>query len=298
MHDPLKKSPAVMAELFGKMPYHESNFFIIRKLDMKGIKVELPAPPIRSHIHCFLFITGGEALLTLGEELCYFKAGECATIPAGQVFSVRYFDNCTGFMGGFSTDFISENGRNPLQMYNSLRRWGSHKVLFIGEHMDYVTGILERLCLENTTKKNTRIIKAYLTTLLTEIEETGTQTSEKQNDFNTDNSLCNKFFEMVFEKCDLSISIASYANNLNISPDYLKKVIKQFTGKTPLTWIHESVILEARTLLFNTNMTISEISIRVGVEDPSYFSRLFKKHTGQSPMEYRKEHKISKNYPE
>lgn len=285
-----------MAELFGRMPYGDTDFFVVRRLDMQGSKPARPIPAINSRVHSFVFFTSGEALIIIGEESYFFRRGECAAIPAGQVFSIRYFDNCTGYMGAFSTDFINDTGINPLQAYGSLRRWGSHKVVFDEKHIAYVTGIFDRLVEEYNQGRNVKIIKAYLTALLTEIEEADTENADGSNDIYTENDICNRFLKQVFDKCDFRLSAGDYASGLNISRDYLQKTIRRFTGRTPLAWIHEAVITESKALLVNTGMSVNEVSSRVGVEDMAYFSRLFKKLTGVSPTQYRKEQK-HKNTP-
>lgn len=293
MHGHHSKSPSAMTELFGRMPYGDADFFVVRRLDMRGVKVEEPWPEVHSRIHCFFYVTGGEALMNIGDELCLFKAGECATIPAGQMFSVRYFDGCTAYVGGFSIGFVGDSGVNPMQMYGSLRRWGSHKVLFGEKIQDHIHGIFERLCSEFESGGSQRVIKACLALLLTEIEEA----SDHPRGPDTGNAHCNRFIESVFARCDLRVPVADYAAMLGISQDYLQKVVRRFTGKSPVAWIHEAVILESKTLLVNTDMTVAEVSARVGVDDPSYFSRLFKKHTGFTPAEYRKGREKSNHSP-
>lgn len=280
-----------MMHIFTQMPLH-AELFVIKPLDMKGVKVDLPSRAIRSNIHCFFFITGGEALITIGESSYFFKANECATIPVGQVFSIRYFDNCTGYMGGFSNEFMNSgsDGRNLLQQFSVLRRWGMNKALFDPTHAVYMCTLFERLVAENSGGKNKRIIRAYLTSLLTELEEVSKPTVE--DPLPIDNELCNKFIELAFKECSHSIPISDYADKLNITKGYLAKIVNRFTGRTPLAWIAEAVIMEAKVLLSQTEMTIAEIASELGLEDPSYFSRLFKKHTDLSPVEYRKQSKI------
>ena len=276
-----------MAGLFSKIPA-DVEYFAVRRIRMKGAKVELPTPPIRSSIHCFVFVTEGETVITIGKESYCFKENECAVIPAGQVFAVRYFDNCVGYMGGFNDEYLNCNndGRNIQQSFGVLRRWGAHKVFFDAEHARYVKEIFERLDAENAGRKSKNIIRAYLTALLTEIEEIS-QVNNDGNAFRTENNICNRYIELVFECSRLNVSLSEYADKLNISKDYLTKIVKRITGKTPLRWITEAVILEAKVLLCQNSMTMSEIAFNLGIDDPSYFSRLFKKQTGATPQEYR-----------
>ena len=289
-------APSVMAELFGKIPSDASAFFTVSRLDMQGRKVEVSSPAIYSPIHCFFFLAGGEAMIGIGQEMYFFRAGECATIPAGQIFSVRYFDNCTGYMGGFNNEFISDGGINPLQTYGALRRWGSHKVFFESPAADHMAGIFERLHAEHHGGRNPKIVKAYLAVLFTEIEEASGKNSAPAA-MVTENALCNRFLEDIFQSPRFDKSPADYAAGMNVSPDYFQKLVKRITGKSPLAWIHEAVILDAKSLLFSMDMSVGEIAARVGVEDPAYFSRLFKRHTGLTPVQYRSAKKKSNTNP-
>jgi AraC family transcriptional activator of pobA len=75
---------------------------------------------------------------------------------------------------------------------------------------------------------------------------------------------------------------------LNVTPNHLNKSVKSSTGKSATKWIEETILLEAKYLLFQTTLSVSEIAMQVGHEDHSYFSRFFKKHEGLTPVQYRK----------
>ena len=283
MHYANGHTPSIMAELFGKIPPDDPCFFTIRRLDTRGRKVEVSSHPIGAPINCFFYLNHGEAMISIGKDLYFFQPGECAVIPAGQTFSIRYFDDCIGYMGGFNSDILCGEVQNPLHSYTTLRRWGYRKVTFPGEIHDEINSILRRLCIENETAKNSNIIKAYLSAFLTEIEETAGNSGGPGGE----NALCNRFVEIVFESYTMNRSLSDYAQQLNVSKEHLRKVVKRCTGKSPLEWINEARILESKSLLFNTDLTINEIALRVGVEDPAYFSRLFKKNTDMTPVQYR-----------
>jgi len=75
---------------------------------------------------------------------------------------------------------------------------------------------------------------------------------------------------------------------LNVTPNHLNKSVKSTTGKSATKWIDETILLEAKYLLYQTTLSINEIAMQVGHEDHSYFSRFFKKHEGITPIQYRK----------
>lgn len=85
------------------------------------------------------------------------------------------------------------------------------------------------------------------------------------------------------------INIEEYAASRNMSTSWFIRNFKQHNGITPLNYILSIRISNAQNLLETTDYAISEISSIVGYDNPLYFSRLFKKQTGMSPREYRKE---------
>lgn len=70
--------------------------------------------------------------------------------------------------------------------------------------------------------------------------------------------------------------------------DYLNRIFRQATGKTIFQYLTEVRISHAKELLGTTALKISQISERVGFSDESYFSKVFKKTTGMTPMNYMK----------
>ena len=82
-------------------------------------------------------------------------------------------------------------------------------------------------------------------------------------------------------------SVGDLANRLNISSRYLTDLLKVETGKTAIELIHIALIGEAKNRLRKKDKTISEIAYDLGFENMSYFSRLFKKHTGMLPTSYK-----------
>jgi len=82
-------------------------------------------------------------------------------------------------------------------------------------------------------------------------------------------------------------SVGFYADELYKSPKTLSNNFAKL-NRSPLQIIHERIVLEAKRLLIYTDKTAKEIAYEVGFEDASHLSRLFKKHTSQSPSEFKK----------
>lgn len=84
-------------------------------------------------------------------------------------------------------------------------------------------------------------------------------------------------------------TVKAMADALHTSTRYLSDLLRQETGKTALELIHIFLVGEAKNLLQLPEKTISETAYLLGFENPPYFSRLFKKETGFTPVEYRRQ---------
>ncbi len=81
-------------------------------------------------------------------------------------------------------------------------------------------------------------------------------------------------------------SVKFYADKLFKSPKTLSNSFAKY-DRSPLQIIHDRIVLEAKRLLHYTDKSAKQIAFELGFEDPSHLSRLFKKHTGQSPSAIR-----------
>ncbi|MBN2388426.1 MAG: substrate-binding domain-containing protein [Anaerolineales bacterium] len=77
------------------------------------------------------------------------------------------------------------------------------------------------------------------------------------------------------------------ASAIGVSEDYLSRVFSRELGLTPWDYLNRYRVLQARTLLLNTNQNIGNIAREVGFKDQAYFSRVFRKITGESPQSFR-----------
>ena len=84
------------------------------------------------------------------------------------------------------------------------------------------------------------------------------------------------------------ISIDDICRQIHISKYHFCRQFKKVTGITVMDYILKTRIVAAKSNLSDTALPISEISNRCGFSSASYFSRVFKEHTGQTPLQYRK----------
>lgn len=77
------------------------------------------------------------------------------------------------------------------------------------------------------------------------------------------------------------------ARELNVSPNYLSRLLKTLTGQSTQQFIHDKLIDKAKEKLSTTDLSVSEIAYELGFEHPQSFTKLFKSKTNLSPLEFR-----------
>lgn len=97
-----------------------------------------------------------------------------------------------------------------------------------------------------------------------------------------------EFKHLLDEKYKEEKSVEYYCNQLNITEKRLYRAVTTVSSKTPKMIIHNKVILEAKWLLSDSNLTTKEISIELGFSEPTNFIKYFKKYTGKNPSAYSK----------
>ena len=82
-------------------------------------------------------------------------------------------------------------------------------------------------------------------------------------------------------------TVQEYADGLNVAVRTLNKCVNECSGRSPLAFITERIMLEAKREVRYSNLMIKEIAYNLGFEDPSYFVKLFKRQTGMLPSDFR-----------
>lgn len=101
--------------------------------------------------------------------------------------------------------------------------------------------------------------------------------------------LVKRFLLLAEEHFQDNITVEEYARKLGITAHHLTQVVKQATGKTTMEVVQEKAIAEIKRLLKHSTMSVTEVAEVMNFSDNSYFTKFFKKHTGQTPLQYRKQ---------
>ncbi len=132
------------------------------------------------------------------------------------------------------------------------------------------------------------LIKANLQAILwlcNQVYEEMNQGKGKQKE--TD-GLVARYRHLVNEHFLTATTVNEYADLLSITPNYLSQLIRETLGKNAKSIIDERIMLEADYLLSYSDLSIKEICYRLNFQEPTHFTRFFKKHRGMTPGNFRK----------
>lgn len=99
--------------------------------------------------------------------------------------------------------------------------------------------------------------------------------------------LFDKFMNLLSQFHTKERSVRFYASEMCLTPNYLSGAVKDFSGKAALDWINEYVILEAKTLLKYSELSVQEISYKLNFPTQSAFGKYFKRLVGIGPKDFR-----------
>ena len=249
----------------------------------------LPIYPHRRMATQVFLVTKGFSSHTCGIENYRLQPNSLLVIPQAYLSSLESMDSAiSGFYCSFNFALFSAAQVEKLNQDFRFLFTDTQAHLRLNES---VVGDLEflikRLIREDSKEKSDlSLIRSYLMTLLHEVNQA--LPKEPYKNLSRNHIITREFKELLQASQKQSYSVKEYAQELRISSNYLNRAVKSCTGKSVKQLITDALILEAKHLLNLTNLSISGVSYELGIDDAAYFSRMFKKQTGLSPLAYRR----------
>lgn len=210
---------------------------------------------------------------------------------------VHHFDNCTSYSGvsiKMCADFMqNDEGASSLFLkYNVFHTFDTTPCFHIDDATAHTLNILaedmERESANVGQFGNIDVLKALLRIFLVQTLRHGTQDIEHRlDDLKPSHMLFTRFRKMVGKEYMRLHTVQEYADGLNVAVRTLNKCVNECSNMSPLAFINQRIILEAKRMVRYTNMMIKEIAFELGYDDPSYFVKLFKRETGYLPSDFR-----------
>jgi AraC-like DNA-binding protein len=206
----------------------------------------------------------------------------------GQVHQLTLKKESTGYLMQFSAELYSPREKPANQIF--LKISNKNYCQLNPDRFKKAFSILTFIFQEYTEKQERyrEAIKANLEILFIELVR---QSQNPKSLSKHNNQYSQEKLEELLELLQYHITtvkqVAQYADMLHLTAYQLNAITKETLNKTCSELINEQILLEAKRHLLATSGQVNQIAYHLGYEDPSYFIRFFKKHTGFSPEVFR-----------
>jgi AraC family transcriptional regulator, transcriptional activator of pobA len=283
--------------VLAKSPFRSlKNEFIAYRLEEYDKHPHLPSLPasrtlfyqIRMNLDGAKFISNGSGLVTRHCTLSFISPFHITTFE--QVGRTRGM--CFLFSESFMNyAFQNEHFQNEFSFF-----WTNQNHFFIDEeNIPLFLEIGERIISEykNQEALAEKIIKDYLHIFLLAAKRI-TKITGITEDRSSDFRLLQQFYKLVNGSLPLLRSVDKAAGILCVTPARLWLVVKKLTRQSPLEIINQRLLTEAKSLLIQSELTISEIGYCLQFKEKSHFTRFFKNLTGIPPIDWVRQSKMKK----
>lgn len=255
--------------------------------------------PHRHNFYHLLLFTEGSGMHSIDFQNFAVRPYQIYFMIPGQVHSWNFDEPADGYVINFSNSFFQSFLLRPdyLETFPFFNGEATDSVFEIPEGLrPGIVALIENILKESegNERLNIDLIRVQLLQMFILIARLSSH--ENKEFISSYNHTLLKNFKQLIEKNFRTLKLPKeYAELLYITPNHLNALCNDLAGISAGEVIRHRIILEAKRLLINLNLTISEISHQLNFNDNSYFTKFFKKNTGVTPEEFRKQ-SLNKDY--
>lgn len=249
---------------------------------------------IKKHLHSDLtqifIIEKGKGLLLTSNSEIPFEGPGVIVVPVHHLHGFKFEAHVAGDVITFSENFMEQLFKNNPNILYKINRLDYHSLRSnpkaLEDMLFFKKRIMEELADVQQEKLALQPLFQLFCILLYKIVRH--KEDRKQEIKNKALAYFRAYQKKIRQNTSTHKSVSSYASELNITTVHLNRICKNVVQKTALEVIHDHLIGEAKKYLLNTQYSISEISYFLNFKDPAYFTRMFKRHVGVSPSDFKK----------
>lgn len=267
------------------------NYFHINRIKdfVPYVDAKEKGTPYRKQVTEFLLLTKGNSIRSKGLNKFDVKANSVFFVPAFQIRTSEFVsDDIDGYFCHFDNEIFNKIffPQDNFKNFPFLQYIGTPLMEIPEADMKFITSLMEGL-IHEYSKENIKDFYVVCSILMTLFHKFNSYLDTNQ-EINTKASiLTQRYKNALMEQIFKYHTVAEFANLLSVSQNYLNQCVKDTTGKTALVLLTEMQLIEAKTLLRQSELNISEIAFKIADKNPSDFSRFFKANTGFTPRQFR-----------
>ena len=247
--------------------------------------------PVRLKCEVFVLCIEGTVEATLNLNKIQVYPHSLVTLPPGSIFQVNSIEGeLKIYILGFSSQYIEENQHSHFlldTMYHTLGK----PVCSLNEKGVQIAESYFKLMIDLYENLPDKAKKEVAFNLYSDIHKGISMLyqsiSNERANLSKSEMICRNFGQLVIQHYQNNRNVSWYAEKLGISHAHLCTIVKQITGHTCVEIIASMVIMDAKSQLKSTNLSIQEISDSLNFANMSFFGKYFKRNVGMSPLEYR-----------
>lgn len=233
------------------------------------------------------FITEGHITVTLNDVRILVKKGEIILFKNGDFLSDAMFSkDSDGWI--FITSEVMTIANNDSRAFSQLYALQSDRRVFeIPEGLGKLIMLYGKIA-EEKFRMGYKDMRFTLASLANDIIQNLLPELIQENTLHpTAAAIYKRFNALLMEASPKPREVGWYAGKLGVTPKYLTTVTKRLSGRCVSEWIDESVLADIRRLMIHTEENMKGIAAAAGFNNPAFFGKYVKRHTGMTPMELR-----------
>lgn len=268
---------------------HIPNFdiYAIERLEPSALRC---MPPYRQGFyHIGLLSYAGESKLNINTDWLQIKEYSLWFVVPGQVFSWVRDERMAGYNIMFKKEFLTNVVSNLTEDFSFLKMSESKVLMPTKEEHESLLFDAQRMnsVFDNPHPYQEKMLEGMLVSFLYFCKAVHERYKTSENHLTRAQQITQQFEILVDKMYVDTKNVGDYAEELNITPNYLTTTVKRLTGKSAKDVIQERLLVESKSLLRFSGLDIAEIAYRLNFQEPTHFTRFFKKLSGTTPNQFR-----------
>ncbi|WP_165681417.1 helix-turn-helix domain-containing protein [Metapseudomonas otitidis] len=249
---------------------------------------------IKPHRHADLFqllyVQRGQAVVEVEGRRSPVDEPSIQVTPPLCVHGFQFSENIEGYVLSLGAPLVE---RLEQQLGAPLAVLASSGCYPVGRDRRYISTLFAALLQEYEGSAASRdlVLASLVNVLVVWITRQRQQNTPPSGRDERNRQLLGRYIKLVEQHYREHLTVETFAHRLDLSSVHLNTLCRRLAGQSALQITHQRLLLEARRSLIYTHMTIAQVSDSLGFSDPTYFSRFFRRLSGQSPNAFRQANK-------